>query len=201
MRRGCAGGHLPCNGADLPDGGACGDVCRHVFCHTKSPSVKTGGDLQGVSHLLEFLLGSGNIRLLGGLGLIPSLCVHGFEDLELILTDLQEGVVEHGAKTAVAQFHDFGADIAHQRLFLIEGHMVCAEWIVEILYGLKDYDMAEHYLIERGWLKVTTTFMWGLYLADKPYFEMTQAQMDSLYDWCRIHKRQFPEKVFIREVY
>ena len=82
-----------------------------------------------------------------------------------------------------------------------EGHMVCAEWIVEILYGLKDYDMAEYYLIERGWFKVTTTFMWGLYLADKPYFEMTQAQMDSLYDWCRIHKRQFPEKVFIREVY
>lgn len=84
-----------------------------------------------------------------------------------------------------------------------EGHSVCAEWICDILFGLKEEDLpysAESYLVERHWLKVTTTFMWGLYLADKPYFEMTQAQMNSLFDWCQLHKRQMPEKIYIIEV-
>jgi hypothetical protein len=42
--------------------------------------------------------------------------------------------------------------------------------------------------------------MHDLYVQDGLFNEMTQAQMDSLYDWCRIHKKEFPQYIFVREV-
>ena len=80
-----------------------------------------------------------------------------------------------------------------------DGHSLCANWLVDILYGIQDFDFGESYLIQRGWLKLSR-WMHDLYLYDGLFNEMTQAQLDSLYDWCRIHNKEFPKNIFVREV-
>lgn len=51
---------------------------------------------------------------------------------------------------------------------------------------------AEDFLEEHGWVRVTTSMMWEVresYWFDK---DLTQTQLDALWDWCELHNKHYP---------
>ena len=72
-----------------------------------------------------------------------------------------------------------------------ESHEVTAEHICEIIFGFES-QFAGDELENRGWIRVTTSLMWEVrddYFKDK---ELTQKQLDVLYDWCLQYNKTFP---------
>ena len=75
-----------------------------------------------------------------------------------------------------------------------EAHSVTAEHICEILFGeWMDIDHADDYLVERGWIKASTSFMWDFYYEESLSFRMLpNVQYNALWDWCQLHGKEFP---------
>ena len=82
-----------------------------------------------------------------------------------------------------------------------EAHMVMAEYICDIIYG-KESDIDSYYgedfLIEHGWVKVASSFMWQVRLNEWNGKRLTQKQFDALYDWCECHNKVFPKGIEIK---
>lgn len=74
-----------------------------------------------------------------------------------------------------------------------KAHEVTAEDICEIYYGENQGILwAGDYLEERGWVRLTTSLMWDVrdsYWFDK---DLTQKQLDMLWDWCELHNKVYP---------
>jgi hypothetical protein len=78
-------------------------------------------------------------------------------------------------------------------------HAVMAEYICDIIYGEDiDFDFAEDYLEEHGWVRATTSLMWEVRFDSWENKRVSQKQYDALFDWCECHKKDFPKKL---EVY
>lgn len=81
-----------------------------------------------------------------------------------------------------------------------DAHENRAVEILRVLYN-KDADdipcMDAGSLLEKlGWVRLTTTLMWEVRM-NKDYWEnreLTQAQINALYDWCNLHGKKFPIK-------
>ena len=79
------------------------------------------------------------------------------------------------------------------RFFEATAHACAAEEICELIFG-KEIDIweAEDFLEEHGWVRVTTSIMWEVresYWFDK---DLTQTQLDALWDWCELHNKHYP---------
>ena len=79
------------------------------------------------------------------------------------------------------------------------GHELLAEAIIEALHLQKVSTIMEDsdFLESLGWIRLSTTFMWDVrlnegYWEDK---ELTQAQIDILFDWCNVHAMNFPPQL------
>lgn len=74
-----------------------------------------------------------------------------------------------------------------------DAHENRAVEILSLLYGIEDDDAAS-VLEDLGWVRLTRSLMWDVrqhsgYWNDK---ELPQAQLNSLWDWCKYHGKQFP---------
>jgi len=69
-----------------------------------------------------------------------------------------------------------------------QSHALEATYITEIIYG-NDLDLgeAEEFLIERGWVKLTTSNMYYYYAKDGMYKNLTRAQYEQINIWCIEH--------------
>ena len=77
-----------------------------------------------------------------------------------------------------------------------KGHAVAAMRICELLYR-KDLEWnAESFLEDNGWIKASR-FFWNLHLQDKYTWEMTQAQADTLFDWCKAQRIYYPNDIIV----
>lgn len=79
------------------------------------------------------------------------------------------------------------------KMFVATAHEVDAESICEVIYGEEqEIWYAGDFLEERGWVRLTTSLMWEVreeYWLDK---ELTQAQLDILWDWCKAWNKKYP---------
>lgn len=67
-----------------------------------------------------------------------------------------------------------------------EAHEVTAKRILEVIYGEKlknNFWNCGDTLIERGWIKVTTSLMYRSYMLDGMYDNMTREQLLAWYNW------------------
>ena len=80
-------------------------------------------------------------------------------------------------------------------LYKAEAHEVAAQDILEILDGSHEsLYAAGDILVERGWLKLTTSMMWEIYLNNSPTsWFLSREQIDILHKWCDYHKIEYPE--------
>lgn len=79
------------------------------------------------------------------------------------------------------------------KFYEAQSHEVTAENICEVIYDIEPLFAGDE-LENRGWLRVTTSLMWEVrddYFKNK---ELTQKQLDALYDWCIYHNKTFPYK-------
>lgn len=80
-----------------------------------------------------------------------------------------------------------------------EAHAVMAEGICEIIYGNGlDFDFAEDFLEEQGWIRAASSFMWEVRFDNWKGKRLTQRQYDALWDWCECHKKKFPKDIEIK---
>lgn len=67
-------------------------------------------------------------------------------------------------------------------------HSLCAERIVEMLLGNSEsYEYCSDFLIERGWVKLTTSVMLNYYIEDGMYDHLTMAQKESMSLWADVY--------------
>ncbi len=68
-------------------------------------------------------------------------------------------------------------------------HAVAAQEIVEDIIG-EDLDLAkaEGYLVDNGWVKLTTSFMLDYYINDGMYDYITTDQARTIKEWCDFHE-------------
>lgn len=78
------------------------------------------------------------------------------------------------------------------KIYEATSHEVTAEDLLEIIYGMKDNNWPGDTLEELGWIKVTTSLMWEIRLNEWATKELTQCQIDTLWEWCSIHNKTFP---------
>ena len=69
----------------------------------------------------------------------------------------------------------------------------------DILYYIYKIDNVVHpsdALEKLGWVRLTCTLIWDIRVQEG-YFnrKYTQAQLNSMYDWCKEHNKQFPVEV------
>lgn len=77
-----------------------------------------------------------------------------------------------------------------------EAHAVMAEYICDIIYGDDlDFDFAEDFLEEHGWVRAASNFMWEVRFDTWKGKRLAQRQYDALWDWCECHKRKFPKGI------
>lgn len=66
-----------------------------------------------------------------------------------------------------------------------QAHAVAASAILEVVYGEEERMFeAEDKLIERGWIKLTTSFMLDMYDNQGMYDDLTYEQYMTVRDWC-----------------
>lgn len=70
-------------------------------------------------------------------------------------------------------------------------HEVSAENLLDIIYGVESLWPGDE-LEKRGWIRVTTSLMWDIRLSEWQGRNLTQKQLDTLWDWCNLHKMTFP---------
>ena len=79
-----------------------------------------------------------------------------------------------------------------------EAHEVAAEHLLELIYGEEiDYCCGD-VLEEKGWVRATTSAMWEVRMNEWEGKTLTQRQYDSLFDWCTMHKKRFPDGLIVR---
>ena len=85
------------------------------------------------------------------------------------------------------------------------GHELLAEAIIETLHLREKIEKKAFYTIMEdsdfleslGWVRLSTTLMWSVRL-NESYWEdkeLTQAQIDTLFDWCNVHAMDFPPQL------
>ena len=74
-----------------------------------------------------------------------------------------------------------------------DAHINRAVEILYYLYGIEDRDHAADKLEELGWIRAAGGMMWDLRVRQGYYSErnVTQKQIDALYDWCTYHNLSF----------
>lgn len=84
-----------------------------------------------------------------------------------------------------------------------EAHAVAATYNVRLVYGIEmefdGMDSAEDYLIRRGWIKATCSFMWPFYIKEDKIWKITQKTYDALFDYCKFHDLDMPKKIEVVE--
>lgn len=83
------------------------------------------------------------------------------------------------------------------KFFNGEAHENRAENILKIIYGETDVLWPGDRLEKLGWIRATTSLMWEIRLDSLSGKRLTQKQYDALWDWCKIHNKEFPKKVEI----
>lgn len=73
-------------------------------------------------------------------------------------------------------------------------HDVTAEQILSIIYGEEEELCPGDRLEARGWIRATTGIMWNLRLDELVQKRLTNSQYNALFDWCQLHKINFPFK-------
>ena len=82
------------------------------------------------------------------------------------------------------------------RYYYGEAHAVEAEYICDIIYGNGlDFDYAEDFLEEQGWVRVSSGAMWKVRFDNWRGKRISQRQYDALWDWCEYHKKEFPKGI------
>lgn len=80
--------------------------------------------------------------------------------------------------------------------FRCSAHSVEAVAICEFYYpasfDMSEMYLADDYLIDRGWVKITTSAMYGIYRKDGMYTHLTKAQEKAMFDWAERHGEDFP---------
>lgn len=73
-------------------------------------------------------------------------------------------------------------------VFYCDCHYVGAEQILEVVIGYDvdktEFDTPDDILCDRGWCKVTTSVMWDVRFNEWEDMTLTQAQIDTVTDWC-----------------
>ena len=82
------------------------------------------------------------------------------------------------------------------RYYYGEAHAVQAEYLCDIIYGNDlDFDYAEDFLEEQGWVRVSSGVMWKVRFDNWKGKRISQRQYDALWDWCEYHKKEFPKDI------
>ena len=84
------------------------------------------------------------------------------------------------------------------RFFGGDSHEVFAEYLCDIIYGLEDVEYCGDELESRGWVRATTSPMWEARFDEWAGKIIAQRQYDALWDWCKIHNKEFPTGVSVR---
>lgn len=77
------------------------------------------------------------------------------------------------------------------KIYEATAHEVTAEYLCDIIYGTEPICAGDE-LESKGWIRVTTTLMWDVRFDEWQNKELTQKQLDTLWDWCSCHKMKFP---------
>lgn len=75
--------------------------------------------------------------------------------------------------------------------FSCNAHYLGAEKIIEVIYGIKEVDYADDYLVERRWVKGTTSLMWDMFYADMEYC-ITEKTKNAILKYCYTHNLRLP---------
>lgn len=76
-----------------------------------------------------------------------------------------------------------------------DAHENRAKDILKYIYNKED-DNASDILEKLGWVRLTGTLMWDVRLHEGYYNRnYTQAQLNSMYEWCEMHHKEFPTEV------
>ena len=67
-----------------------------------------------------------------------------------------------------------------------EAHIVLADDICDILYGLDDEEYSDDYLVSSGWVKISN-YMLSYYIDQGYYDNITPKQREVLLEWCRVY--------------
>ena len=79
------------------------------------------------------------------------------------------------------------------RFFDGNAHACEAEYLCEYLYNHEVTIMTcDDYLIEHGWVKLTTSLMYNIYEENGMYRFITPEQRESIRLWCDAHERLYP---------
>ena len=74
-----------------------------------------------------------------------------------------------------------------------DAHAVQAECIMKELYGIElnpfGINSAEEALIDRGWVKLTTSLMYDYFYIDKMYNNLTEEQQSVYDEWKNYHNK------------
>lgn len=80
-----------------------------------------------------------------------------------------------------------------------KAHETRAEELLEILYGETNVCCPGDRLEELGFIRATISLMWDIRI-DSNYWnekKIKQKQYDSLWDWCKFHKKKFPKNIVV----
>jgi hypothetical protein len=118
-------------------------------------------------------------------------CYPDFVDQTLNCKDWHELYLLTGFCPLLTNYTECDAWIdPNGNFYRARAHEVAAEEIFEILYGIKDNIFASgDELIEKGWIKVTTSLMYELYWEDHMYNYLTKEQEKSFNLWRKYHNK------------
>ena len=76
-------------------------------------------------------------------------------------------------------------------------HELQAEHICEIIYGETDVQFAGDILVDRGWVKATSSLMWDFYC--KYDYVLSRKTWSALLDYCKLHNLEVPKKYIFKD--
>ena len=78
-------------------------------------------------------------------------------------------------------------------------HGLKARDILELIYDEHDVTLAEDVLVDRGWVKSTTSLMWEYY--QQHTYRVSRRTWDALVEYCKLHSLKVPEKYMFKDEY
>ena len=77
------------------------------------------------------------------------------------------------------------------KIYESTAHEVTAEYLCDIIYGIESLWPGDE-LEKRCWVRITTTLMWDVRFEEWENKNLTQKQLDTLWDWCDCHHMKYP---------
>lgn len=65
-------------------------------------------------------------------------------------------------------------------------HLLTAQAICEVIYGVDRETFADDFLISRGWVKLTNSLMLDYYIKQGYYKHLTLSQRVAVLEWCKL---------------